>query len=187
MGERTWIKLVNLSKLANRVIELDNELVDIYFSKEKEHSSALKAKAEELNLEISLLNRELEVQKTVLEERKFLFDTLLKIILGLTLLFIVLLIFSVDRHIRYRNTRIELERSWAGQNEVPSPNTSEQEFVKVNREIRSLTNENTKLKDQVLELMSKIKEKEKIMDEELKARKQLKEEIRSLITQIKSQ
>ena len=187
LGERTWIKLVNLSNLASNVIELDNELVDYYFSKGIDRNKTFKAKAEELNLEISLLKREAEIQKSVLEERKFLFDTLLKIIGGVILLFIILLIFSIDRHIRYKNTKIELERTWAGQIDLPKESTSEQEFLKVNKEIRSLSNENTKLKDQVLELMNKIKEKEKVMDEELKHRKGLKEEIRNLIKEIKSQ
>jgi hypothetical protein len=186
LGERTWIKLVNLSNLANNVIELDNELVDYYFSKGIDRNNVYKAKAEELNLEISLLKREAEIQKMVLEERKILFDTLLKIIGGVSLFFIVLLIFSIDRHIRYRNTKMELERTWAGQIDTHKESTSEQEFLKVNKEIRYLSTENTKLKDQVLELMNKIKEKEKVMDEELKYRKGLKEEIRNLITQIKS-
>lgn len=187
LGERTWIKLVNLSNLANNVIELDNELVDYYFSKGIDRNNVFKAKAEELNLEISLLKREAEIQKMVLEERKFLFDTLLKIIGGVSLFFIVLLIFSIDRHIRYRNTKMELERTWAGEIDTPKESTSEQEFLKVNKEIRYLSTENTKLKDQVLELMNKIKEKEKVLDEELKYRKGLKEEIRNLIKEIKSQ
>jgi len=187
LGERTWIKLVNLSNLANNVIELDNELVDYYFSKGINHNNTFKAKAEELNLEISLLKREAEIQKTILEERKFLFDTLLKIIGGASLLLIGLLIFSIDRNIRYRNTKMELERTWAGEISTAKESTSEQEFVKVNKEIRSLSTENTKLKDQVLELMNKIREKEDILDEELRHRKGLKEEIRNLIKEIKSQ
>lgn len=186
IGERTWIKLLNLSNLAYEVIELDNQLVD-YYSNGIGRNTAYKEKTEELNLEISLLKREAEIQQTVLEDRKFLNDTMLKIIGGAILLLIGLLIFSIDRHIRYRNTRMELERAWAGEIIEPKESTSEQEIVKVNEEIRSLSIENTRLKDQVLELKNKIKDKEKILDEELNSRKQLKEEIRNLIAQIKSQ
>ena len=186
IGERTWIKLVNLSNLAHDVIELDNQLVD-YYKTGNAGNTAYKIKAEELNLEVSLLKREAEIQKAILEERKFLYDTLLKIIGGISLFFIVILIFAIDRNVRYRNTKMELERTWAGEIDMPKASSSEQEFIKVNKEIRSLSSENTKLKDQVLELMNKIREKEDILDEELNSRKQLKEEIRNLITQIKSQ
>lgn len=186
IGERTWIKLVNLSNLANELIELDNQLLDNYKAGNA-GNTAYKTKADELNLEISLLRREADIQKTVLEERKSLFNTLLKIIGGTSLLLIIVLIFAIDRNVRYRNTKMELERTWAGEIEIPKVSTSEQEFVKVNQEIRLLSVENTKLKDQVLELMNKIREKENILDEELNSRKQLKEEIRNLITQIKSQ
>lgn len=186
LGERTWIKLVNLSNLANKVIESDNQLID-YYNKGNNRNSNILAKTEELNLEITLLKREAEIQKMVLDERKSYFNTLLLIIGGIGILLISLLIFAIDRHVRFRNTKMELERTWAGEIEIPKVSTSEQEFIKVNNEIRSLSTENTKLKDQVLELMNKIKEKEKILDEELDSRKQLKQEIRNLITQIKSQ
>jgi len=186
LGDRTWIKLVELSDLASKVIESDNQLVD-YYSKGIDRNNTFKAKAKELNLEITLLKREAEIQKMVLNERKSMFGTLLIIIGGISILCIALLIFAIDRHVRYRNTSMELERTWAGEIESPKENTSEKEFKKVNNEIRSLTKENIKLKDQVLELMNKIKEKENILDEELNSRKQLKEEVRNLITQIKSQ
>lgn len=186
LGERTWIKLVNLSDLANKVIQSDNQLVD-YYSQGVNLNSNFKDRTEELNLEITLLKREAEIQQMVLNERKSLFNTLLIIIGGIAILFIAMLIFAIDRHVRYRNTKMELERTWAGEIEIPKVSTSEQEFVKVNNEIRSLSTENSKLKDQVLDLMNKIKEKEKILDEELDSRKQLKDEIRNLIVQIKSQ
>lgn len=187
IGDRTWIKLVNLSNLSNQVIETDNQLVEYYLTHGMSRNNSYKKKAEELNLEIALLKREAEIQQMVLNERKSLFNTLLIIIGGISVLFIAMLIFTIDRHVRYRNTKMELERTWAGEIEIPKVSTSEQEFVKVNKEIRSLSSENTKLKDQVLELMNKIKDKEKILDEELDSRKQLKQEIRNLITQIKSQ
>lgn len=188
IGERTWIKLVNLSKLANNLIEADNQLVKYYYKQEMGSNSSFKARAEDLKLEISLLNRENEIQKMVLSERKSLFNILLLIIGGISILLISMLIFAIDRHVRFRNTRMELERTWAGENITPEGrSSSEEEFMKVNTEIRSLSTENTKLKDQVLELMNKIKEKEEILDEELDSRKQLKAEIRNLITQIKSQ
>jgi hypothetical protein len=186
LGERTWIKLLNLSDLASKVIQSDNQLVN-YYSQGIKNNGNYKAKIEELNLEITLLKREAEIQEMVLNERKSLFNTLLMIVGGVSILFIAMLIFAIDRHIRFRNTKMELERTWAGEIEIPKVSTSEQEFVKVNNEIRSLSTENSKLKDQVLDLMNKIKEKEKILDEELDSRKQLKDEIRNLITQIKSQ
>lgn len=187
LNERTWINLVNLSNLANDVIELDNQIVEYYNINGGVNNNAYKSKAEDLNLEVSLLKREAEIQKSILDERQFLFNTLLMIIGGFTLLLIGLFIFAIDRHIRFRNTKMELERTWAGEIEIPKVSTSEQEFIKVNKEIRSLSAENTKLKDQVIELMNKIREKEDILDEELNSRKQLKDEIRNLITQIKSQ
>jgi len=187
MGERTWIKLVKLSDLSNEIIELDNQIVDYSFSQGIDQHKIIKAKAEELKLEITLLKREAEIQKMVLDERNSMFTTLLFVIGGMSILLILMIIFASDRHVRFTNTKMELERTWAGEIEIPKVSTSEQEFVKVNQEIRSLSTENTKLKDQVLELMNKINEKEKILDEELDSRKQLKTEIRNLITQIKSQ
>ncbi len=187
MGERTWINLVNLSNLANHVIETDNQLVEYYISKGLDRNNTFKTKAEELNLEITLLKREAEIQKMVVDDRKSLLDTLLIIIGGVIILFIALLIFAIDRQIRFRNTKMELERTWAGEIEMPNEAASEKEFEKAKQEIRSLTTENSKLKNRVAELVEKINEKEKVLDEELNSRKQLKEEIRSLITQIKSQ
>lgn len=187
MGERTWLNLVKLSDLSHEIIELDNLIVDYSISQGIDQHNSIKARAEELNLEITLLKRESEIQKMVLDERKTMYTTLLFIIGGISVLLILMIIFASDRHVRFINTKMELERTWAGEIEVPKVSASEQEFRKVNQEIRSLSTENTKLKDQVLELMSKINEKEKILDEELVSRKQLKTDIRNLITQIKSQ
>lgn len=187
MGERTWINLVNLSKFANNVIDTDNQLVNYYLSRGIDRDLAIKAKAKELNLEIALLKRETEIQKVVLDEKISMLNSLLIIIGGISILFIAMLIFGIDRHIRFRNTRMELERTWAGEIEMPRNGKSEKEIEKVKQEIKSLTAENSQLKDQVLKLKAKIKEKEKVLDEELNSRKQLKEEIRDLITQIKSQ
>lgn len=187
MNERTWIKLVNLSNLANNVIETDIQLVDYYGSKGLGRNNIFKAKAEELNLEITLLKREAEIQKIVLDDRKSLLNTLLFIIGGISILFIALLIFAIDRQVRFRNTRMELERTWTGEIEIPMNTASEKDTEKMKKEINSLTSENSRLKNQLLELKRKIKEKEKVLDEELDSRKQLKEEIQSLITQIKSQ
>lgn len=187
MGDRTWIKLVKVSNLSDEIIELDNQLVDYYLSQGIDQHNSIKAKAEELKLELTLLKREAEIQKMVLDERNSMFTILLFVIGGISVLLIMLIIFASDRHVRFMNTKMELERTWAGELEIPKVSTSEKEFVKVNQEIRSLSTENTKLKDQVLELMNKINEKEKILDEELDSRKQLKTEIRNLITQIKSQ
>lgn len=187
MNERTWIKLVNLSNLANNVIETDIQLVDYYGSKGLGRNNIFKAKAEELNLEITLLKREAEIQKIVLDDRKSLLNTLLFIIGGISILFIALLIFAIDRQVRFRNTRMELERTWTGEIEIPMNTASEKDTERMKKEINSLTSENSRLKNQLLELKRKIKEKEKVLDEELDSRKQLKEEIQSLITQIKSQ
>lgn len=82
---------------------------------------------------------------------------------------------------------MELERTWTGEIEIPKEPASEKKIEKVDQEVKLLTSENAKLKDQVLELKNKIKDKEKVLDEELNSRKQLKDEIRNLITQIKSQ
>ena len=187
IGERTWIKLVDLSNLAHELITIDKTLLAYYEKNGIGQTKTFKTKIEELTLEISLLKREAEMQQMILEERNVLLNTSLKILGGISLILIGLLIYAIDRHVRFRNVRLELERTWAGQVEPPKQRSSEEDFSKVNQEIKQLSRENSKLKDQVLELMKKISEKEKILDEELQSRAQLKEEIRNLITQIKSQ
>ena len=111
LNERTWINLVNLSNLANDVIELDNQIVEYYNINGGVNNNAYKSKAEDLNLEVSLLKREAEIQKSILDERQFLFNTLLMIIGGFTLLLIGLFIFAIDRHIRFRNTKLKIMKA----------------------------------------------------------------------------
>jgi hypothetical protein len=187
IGERTWIKLVELSNLAHELITIDKTLASYYQENGIGQTKTFKHRIEELNLEISLLKREADMQRMMLEEKNILFNTLLKILGGISLIFIGLLIFAIDRHVRFRNVRMELERTWAGEIEPPKQGATEEDFSKVNQEIKLLSKENSKLKNQVVELMKKISEKEKILDEELQSRAQLKEEIRNLIAQIKSQ
>ncbi len=185
MKERTWINLVNLNNKALQLIETDNLILDNHLKLEMNRSKEISDKLEKANLEKLLLNREIQVKATMLEEQRFL-NTNLVIATGLAfILFVVILILFIDRHIRYRSTRMELERSWSKHHE-PLLSTNKTEGIsKQQNEINSLLEQNKTIKLQLEELSNQKRAQDKQLQFEINSRNKVEKEIKSLISQIK--
>jgi hypothetical protein len=187
MKERTWTNLVNLNNKALQVIETDNLILDNYLKHEMNRVSETKDQLEKANLEILLLNREIEVNSIMLEEQRFINSNLI-IITGIAiLLFIVVLILFIDRQIRFRTTRMELESFWARHDDPPVSRIKNKEIAEQEKQIKTLTRENEAIRMQLEEIGNQKKAQDDQLQKEIDSRHEIEKEIKLLIAQIKEQ
>ncbi len=186
MGERTWLNLVNLNKKAQNVLEIDNDIINNSLNKQLQRNKQLTEQINRLNLEISLLKKEDETLRQLQDERNYFFNILLIIASVFILLFVVSLILFIDRQMKYKSTKLELERFWTDSKNTLSERVSEQEISGLKKQINDLNYDKNQLEKEVNELKNLYREKEKALKNELNAKKQVEEEIKNLINQIKN-
>jgi len=179
--------LMILNGKARNLIEIDNTIIKQYLYYEIENNKLLTHKVEQLTLEITLLQKESEVDRQLADERQY-FMKILLIVSGIFgLLLILTVILFIDRQIRYRSIKLELERTWPLKEERRKDGQSLREINELNNKIDEMKSKNLALTSQVEELNRKINEKDESLVKELSSKKQIEEEIRKLIAQIKSQ
>lgn len=186
MKERTWVNMVNLNNKALQLIETDNMILNNHLELEMSRSSRIAEKLEKTNLEILLLNREIEVNSIMVEEQRFLNTNLVIITAVVIVLFVIVLILFIDRQIRYRSTRMELERFWARGDEQPGTHNLTEKGVDKQKEINSLTKQNNTFKQQLEEIIKQKSTQDNQLQKEINSRKEVESEIKSLISQIKT-
>ena len=186
MEARTWINMVNLTTKAKAVVEIDNDIINYYLFKELEKNKKYSGQIEKLNMEIAMLKKESEVRKMVLEEKRFLLNVLFIIIGTISILFLIILILFIDRQVRYRSVKVELERAYSGKEDYPTENDKQQEVMELNMKTGRLNSEISTLKSEIIGLKKANMDKEEELQKEISSRKQVEEEIRELIKQIKS-
>lgn len=179
--------LMILNDKARNLIEMDNTIIKQYLYSEIENNKILTHKAEQLTLEITLLQKEAEVNRQLADERQYIMKILLIVTGVVGLLLILTVILFIDRQIRYRSIKLEMERTWPLKEERRKDEQSQSEYKELNSKITELNLKNTSLVNQVEGLTLKIKEKEEILLNEMSSKKQIEEEIKKLISQIKSQ
>jgi len=184
MKERTWLNMVNLNEKALLVIKTDNQIIDGYLTYEMNRTSELNDQLEQLKLENSLLKREIELNSIILEEKRLLSNKLFIATLILAVSFIIILIFFIDRHIRFKSTRLELERqyAWTNNSQNNRDNVALQEYQS---KIESLTKQNETINKQLKETLEQKKTRDQEFQKELNSRKEMEKEITQLISQIK--
>jgi len=212
MGERTWLNLVHLTLRAEDILELDNNIIHNYLNKELERNKTLSNQLNKLKMEIAVLKNEIEANNKLLKERDYYFKILMYLSIAFLLLLILVTFLYIDRQIKYRSTKIELERQWAQPEDKASKDFYEGEIHRMKESQTKLENENKYLKQQLAEETknkdvianeSLQKEIEKLkqqneslaasnnemkngLEKELRARKEIEEEIRELIKQVKT-
>jgi hypothetical protein len=186
-GELTRNKLADLNSKAKNVIEIDNTIINYYLYKELEKNRSLEEKADKLILEIALLKKESELQTVVLAERRYLLNLLLFTIGVFGLLFLIALIFFIDRQIRYRSIKLELERMLPLREEINKDSQFQKDIMLLNKQIGELNIKNVSLISEINELKKKNIEKDETLNKEINSKKLFEEEIKKLIVQIKSQ
>lgn len=184
MEVRTWINMVNLTDKANKVIEIDNDIISNNLSLEIEKNALLLVQIEKLKLEVILLEKELELKEIILEERQYLYNILIIAVGIISILFLVMLVLFIDRQTRYRNTKSELEKFWRSHDDV-SDTGNQQQIQKLNKQIENLGTDNINLKNKMNELQQAIDLKEKELNSEIESKKLVEEEIKKMILQIK--
>ena len=186
MEKRTWINMVDLNKKALQVIETDNLILDNHLKLEMNRSGKISDKLENAKLEILLIKREIELNSIMLEEQRFLNTNLVIAASVSIILFLIVLILFIDRQIRYRSTRMELERFWSKSDDHPIPTQTSEENTKQRNKINSLIEQNKEIKEQLEEISNKKRDQESQLQKEISSRRNVEEEIKDLISQIKS-
>ncbi len=186
MEKRTWINMVDLNKKALQVIETDNLILDNHLKLEMNRSGKISDKLENAKLEILLIKREIELNSIMLEEQRFLNTNLVIAASVAIVLFLIVLILFIDRQIRYRSTRLELERFWSKSDDHPIPTQTSEENTKQRNKINSLIEQNKEIKEQLEEISNKKRDQENQLQKEISSRRNVEEEIKDLISQIKS-
>lgn len=184
---RPWVNRSELTAKAKEVIDIDNTLINYYLLKEIEINKSLEDKLEKLNLEIALIKKESELQEKALEDNRQLINILLIVTGSFCLLFVISSIFFIDRQIRYRSIKLELERTWPIREEINKDSSFQQDIVQLNKQLGELTLKNSSLISEMQDLKQKYRDKEDDLEREILSKKQIEEEIKKLIIQIKSQ
>jgi hypothetical protein len=182
-----WVKRAELTTKAKEVIDIDNTLINYYLLKEIEINKSLEDKLEKLTLEIALIKKESELQEKTLEDNRQLINILLIVTGSFCLLFMISSIFFIDRQIRYRSIKLELERTWPIREEINKDSSFQQDIVQLNKQLGELTLKNSSLISEMQDLKQKYRDKEDDLEREILSKKQIEEEIKKLIIQIKSQ
>jgi hypothetical protein len=186
-GQKTWLKMSEESSVANKLIEIDNSLIDLYLNKEMDRNRVLENEIEKLTLEIDFIKKEAEHQNKIIEDNKHIITITIIVIGSLILLLVIALVLFIDRQIRFRSIKIELERTWPLREELNKDSSLQNDLIQLNKQIGELSLKNNNLQDQLKDLKQYSLEKEENLQKETQSRKQIEEEIKKLIIQIKSQ
>jgi hypothetical protein len=185
-GKKTWTKMAEINSSAKELIKIDNALIDYYLYKAIEKNNSLKDQLDNLTLEITLLKKEYELQSSTIEENESQVNILLILIGGLFLFFIVVLVMFIDRQIRFRSIKLELERTWPIREEFKQDGNLLQDINQLSKQVGELTLKNSALTSELTEIRENNREKEKLLEKEIQTKKLIEEEIKQLILQLKS-
>jgi hypothetical protein len=175
------------SSVANKLIEIDNSLIDLYLKKEMDRNRVLENEIEKLTLEIDFIKKEAEHQNKIIEDNKHIITITIIVIGSLILLLVIALVLFIDRQIRFRSIKIEMERTWPLREELNKDSSLQNDLIQLNKQIGELSLNNNNLQDQLKDLKQYSLEKEESLQKETQSRKQIEEEIKKLIVQIKAQ
>jgi len=182
---RTLNKMSEINLKAKAVIEADNVLINEYLIQQIESNIKLQNDIEKLTMELSLVKKETELQAWHLEDNKSVFKILLSVIGGLCILLILILVLFIDRQIKYRSIKIELERTWPLREELEKDNNLQHEISRLNKQVGELILKNSLLVSEADSLKLENVENQNRLEKEIQSKKQIEEEIKNLIDQIK--
>lgn len=185
MSERTWINLVELGKKADKVLDADNALLQSYFEEELAQNRSLVVRNEELMLEIAGLRNDYEKRNTRLHDYRQMNNTLLLIILGLSILFIASIIILVNQYRKNKQITFELQRFW-------SMNDDQSVLIRekakdLEKQIHLLEIENKAMHKEFIHISDQKIAAKKRLEAEIQSRRKVEQEIKDLLLQLKGQ
>jgi hypothetical protein len=187
MKDRTWVRLVEVDRKANELIEINRVLIEELSELSSTEKSNFLENMNNLLLEKALVEREMEVQETALNRKTRFQKTLVTGSITAGTLFLIALILLISLSTRYRAARRELERLYSFSGE--SKNVENQDDVKqlTNNNLMMMKENNEKLKKELTRVSGEKSEAVEALKKEIRDRKKMEEEIRILIEQIKKQ
>ena len=177
--------LLMLIGKAKSLIAMDDRLISYYLEREIQNNRLLAEKAEQLSFEVSLLQKEAEINKILSDERGYIQKIMLIGLLVTGCFFIVALILFIDRQIRYRSIKLELDRTWPLMEVLQKDEPPQSDVHELKQKILMLQAKNLDYETQIMNLSQKMKANEESFANELNSKKQIEEEIRKLITRLK--
>lgn len=184
---KPWTKSAELTARSKELIEMDNNLINYYLLKEIDKNKKTGEKLDKLNFEIELIRKETEMQDKEIENNRQMITILFIVAGSFCLLFIIMTILYIDRHIRFKALKIEMERTWPLREEINRDHHLHDELAKLNRQLEDLNVKNASMSAEIDDMNKQMQEKDLILTRELTSKKQIEEEIKKLIIQIKSQ
>jgi hypothetical protein len=210
LKKHTWTDLMKLKDQAGDILKKDNVIINEYFSRELLKIKKKEAEIDKLKNEIKMAQKEIEAKETIMAGREDFSEKLFYSLIGSGLLIIILLGVLIDRHLRYRRLKDEIERIWASAEdnddnlykneelikEIKSLKRDKEnllnridEFSRTNKDNSDFTdklrNEITQLREENRELQKSFQEKEAALQKEIQTRKAVEDEIKELIRKIR--
>ncbi len=209
LKKHTWPDLMKLKDQAGDILKTDNIIINEYLGRERLKAGKMETEIEKLRNEIKMAQKEIETKDTILSERENFTKLLFYSLTGTGIIIIVLLGILIDRHLRYRRVKDEIERIWASAEDRDDDLYKNEELVKEIKSLKrdkekllnridefsktdkdnsdfsaKLRNEINQLREENKELGNSIQEKEKALQEEIQTRKAVEKEIKELIIKI---
>ena len=185
LTERTWINLVETNNRADKLILVDNDIIENYFQNEVFINRQLNDSLESAKLRLSLYEKEAEVVGAQLNEQKGMVNTLLIVVAAVGILLFITVSILFGSHARNKAARKELDRLWRKQDDPGPKQELSVDKNSLAKRVAKLTEENDLLKKRI-ESIDKLKlNAESKLKEEISSRREAEKEIRNLIEQIK--
>ncbi|MFU8843461.1 MAG: hypothetical protein ACNA7V_06590 [Bacteroidales bacterium] len=187
MKERTWIRLVELDRKANELIEMNRLIFEELYDLSKREKIDFLEHINIISMEKALVEREMEIQVIALD-RKIKFQKTLvmgSILVGTLFIFTLILLLSFRK--RYKSARRELERLYSSAEEPTRTNIQTQVKRLTNNKLNVMKENNAKLKKELTRVSDEKSEAVEALKKEIRDRKKMEEEIKNLIEQIRKQ
>jgi peptidoglycan hydrolase CwlO-like protein len=209
LTKHTWTDLMKLKDQAGDIIKTDNIIINEYLIKELLLVNQLESEIIKLNNELKLTKKEIESRESTIRVRENFIKMLFYGLIAAGILVILFIAILIDRHIRYRGLKSDIERIWASAedrdddlykneelgNEVKSLKRDKEKLLNRIDEISKndkdnsdfntkLRNDIKRLKEEIKQLQDSVREKDNNLKKEVQIRKAVEEEIKELIRKI---
>jgi hypothetical protein len=187
MIERTWNKMIELDRKSKELIEADHLIIDQLTNQTNQANSLLLEVIDRLTMEKTLLENEMQIQKTANDRNIFFHNALVFSIISVGTLFFVTLILLFSYKKRLRSVRRELERLYSTGDDHKRSGINAQGNHTINNKLNAMKENNEKLKKELNRISDEKSEALDALKKEIRDRKRMESEIRNLIEQIKKQ
>ncbi len=210
LTKHTWTDLMKLKDQAGDIINTDNIIINEYLIKELLMVNKMESEIVKLNNELKLAEKEIESRESTIRVRENFIKMLFYGLIAAGILVMLFIAILIDRQIRYRGLKDDIERIWASAedrdddlykneelvNEVKSLKRDKERLLSRIDEISQndkdnadfnakLRNEIKQLREENRQLQNSFQEKDSAFQKEIQTRKAVEVEIKELIRKIK--